>query len=417
MQTREENSTAKSRIRSAATLLFTFILGVGLALGLLTLFGELAPGPAADEGGSASSIVATIAFVIVAGFLALAVHEVGHAIGGRIHGMRLGMLIVGPLHIQRESDGRLRWRLNRRLSLAGGVVSSVPGRTEGLRRAMLSFAAGGPVTSIVVGVLVFAIYLLTDLGDTGAAQGPLQDALAAGVFFLGLVSVGIGFVTLLPINQGAFVNDGKRILRLLRPGASADAYAAIMAVGAYTIAGVRASDRDPGLIAQAASLGDGSHEDLAGRLAAHAYALDRGDIEAAGEHIRYLLDRRAEVYPPYQPVIDLTAAYFEAVYGGDAASARSRLEGAGESALLAFDPTARTRTEGAVLLAEGDAEGASAKFREAYNTLESEWNWGNESTMAEIRRLCREGGLPDPAADRSAANACWASSDGAEGSP
>ena len=396
MPTPKRNSTVGRRIRSAATFLLIFGLGVGLTLGLITLFGNPAPRPAADEGGAASSTLGTIAFVVVAGFLALAVHEVGHAIGGRLHGMRLGMLIVGPVHIQREPDGRLGWRLNRRLSLAGGVVSSVPASTRRLRRAMLSFVAGGPVTSIVVGVLVLALYVLTDLRDTAAAQGGLQDALAAGVFMLGVVSVGIGFVTLLPISQGAFVNDGKRILKLLRPGAYADAYAAVMALGAYTIAQVRPRDRDPDLVVQAASLADGSHEDLAGRLTAHSHALDHGDVEAAGEHIRYLLDHRDGAYPPYRPVIDLAAAYFEAAYAGDAASARSRLEGAGKSALLAFDPTARTRTEGAVLLAEGDAEGASEKLREAYAILASEWNWGNESTMAEIRRLCLARGLGDP---------------------
>lgn len=395
MQTPEKNSAVRHRTRSAATFVLAFLLGVGLALGMLTLFGDSAPNPAAGEGG-ASSIVASIAFLVVAAFLALVVHEVGHAIGGRLHGMRLGMLIVGPVHIQREPDGRLGWRFNRRLSLAGGVVSSAPGSARGLRRAMLSFVAGGPVTSIVAGVLVLAVYALTDLRGAAAAQGPLQDALAAGVFMLGVMSVGIGFVTLLPINQGAFVNDGKRILRLLRPGASADGYAATMAMGAYLIAGVRPRDLDPGLVAKATSLADGSHQDLAGRLAAHAHALDRGDVEAAGEHIRYLLDHRAGAYPPYRPVIDLAAAYFEAAYAGDAASARSRLEGAGKSVLLNFDPTARTRTEGAVLLAEGDAEGASGKFREVYATLASEWNWGNESTMAEIRRLCRARGLPDP---------------------
>ena len=399
MQTRDRNSTARSRTRSAATLLLAFALGVGLVLGLITLFPDSAPSPTADEGGAASSTVATIAFVVVAAFLALAVHEIGHAIGGRLHGMRLGMLIVGPVHIQREPDGRLTWRLNRRLSLAGGVVSSVPESTQGLRRAMLSFSAGGPVTNIVVGVLVLATYALTDLQDTAAVQGTLQDALAGAVFLLGVVSFGIGFVTLLPIDQGAFVNDGKRILKLLRPGASADAYAAVMAVGAYAVAQVRPRDRDPGLVAQAASLADGSHEDLAGRLAAHAHALDQGDVEVAAEHIRYLWDHRAEAHPAYQPVIDLAAAYFEAAYGGDAASARSRLDGAGKSALLNLDPTARTRTEGAVLLAEGDVKGAFEKFREAYATLASEWNWGTESTMAEIRRLCLARGLPDPGAD------------------
>ena len=396
MPTRKRNSTVGPRARTAATLLLAVGLGVGLALGVNALFGDPDPGPAADEGGASASILAIVAFMVVAGLLALAAHEVGHAIGGRLRGMRLGMLIVGPVHIQREPDGRLSWRLNKKLSLAGGVVSSVPGSTRGLRRAMLSFAAGGPVTSILVGVLVFAVYVLTDLGDTLAAQGPLQDELAAGVLFLGVVSVGIGFVTLLPINQGAFVNDGKRILKLLRPGAYADGYAAVMALGAYAVAQVPPGDRDPDLVAQAASLADGSHEDLAGRLAAHSDAVHRGDVEAAGEHIRYLLEHRDAAYPPYRPVIDLAAAYFEAAYAGDAESARSRLDGAGESALLAFDPTVRTRTEGAVLLAEGDVEGASGKFREAYATLESEWNWGNESTMGEIRRLCLERGLEDP---------------------
>ncbi len=396
MPTHKSNSTVKPRARTAATLLLAVGLGVGLALGVNALFGDPDPGPAADEGGASSSIVALIAFMVVAAFLALAVHELGHAIGGRLRGMRLGMLIVGPVHIQREPDGRLGWRLNRRLALAGGVVSSVPGSTRRLRRAMLSFIAGGPVTSIVVGVLVFVIYVRADLAGTLAAQGPLQDALAAGVLFLGIVSVGIGFVTLLPINQGAFVNDGKRILKLLRPGAYADGYAALMALGAYAMAQVPPSDRDPGLVAKAASLADGSHEDLAGRLAAHSDALHRGDVDAAGEHIRYLLNHRDGAYPPYRPVIDLAAAYFEGAYAGDAKSARSRLEGAGKSALLAFDPTVRTRTEGAVLLAEGDAEGAFGKFRDAYATLESEWNWGNEYTMAEIRRLCVARGLEDP---------------------
>ena len=51
---------------------------------------------------------------------------------------------------------------------------------------------------------------------------------------------------------------------------------------------------------------------------------------------------------------------------------------------------------GAVLLAEGDAEGGFEKLREAYATLASEWNWDNESAMAEIRRLCPARGLPDP---------------------
>ena len=81
------------------------------------------------------------------------------------------------------------------------------------------------------------------------------------------------------------------------------------------------------------------------------------------------------------------------------ASARRRLEAAGKSVLLSFDPTARMRAEGAVLLADGDAEAAYEKLREAYASLARERDWGSESIMAEIRRLCRARGLPDPGAE------------------
>ena len=159
----------------------------------------------------------TIVSVVLAVFLALAVHEGGHALAGRLRGMRLAMLVVGPVHIQREADGRLRWRLNRMLSLAGGAVSSVPGTTEGLRRAVLAFAAAGPVASVLAGALALATYGLADPGAGADEAGTLRHALAGSVFIFGAICSGIGIVTLLPVSQGAFVSDGKRILRLLRP--------------------------------------------------------------------------------------------------------------------------------------------------------------------------------------------------------
>ena len=142
-----------------------------------------------------------IAFLAIAVLLALAVHEVGHALGGRLRGMRLGMLIVGPVHIQREADdacvdGSPQVVVGRR----GGIVRAARA-PDGLRRAMLSFAAGGPVTSVVGGVLVLTIYVLADLGSAEVQQGSLQDALSESTFMLGMLSFGIGLVTLLPVSQ------------------------------------------------------------------------------------------------------------------------------------------------------------------------------------------------------------------------
>ena len=234
------------------------------------------------------------------------------------------------------------------------MVSSVPRSTEGLRRAYLNFAAAGPVTSIVAGVLVLAGFVLAGPPDAGAAGGPIQEAMRSSVFVLGAMSLGIGLITLLPVHQGAFVNDGKRILTLLRPGAKAD------------------------------------------RHMAYLHALDQGEIRAAGGHIHYMMEHLAGTPAAFRAQIDVEVAYFLAAYDGNAALARARLEGAGKRALR--DQATRLRVEGALLLADGDAEGAYGKFRESYASMAGSPGWGNEFVMDAMKRLCRARGLPDPGA-------------------
>ena len=153
----------------------------------------------------------------------------------------------------------------------------------GLRRAFLNFAAGGPVTSIGVGVLVLAFYLLSGLSDvTRPTHGPAQYGFAYSLFFLGGSSLGLGPVTLLPIRVGVFLSHGRQVLELWRPGAVADRHAAVMALGSYLLAGRRPRDVDLGLVAQALSVADGSCDDVQGRYLAYLTALDRGDARPPG---------------------------------------------------------------------------------------------------------------------------------------
>ena len=300
------------------------------------------------------------------------------------------------MHLQRETGGRLRSRLNRKLAYAGGMVSSVPRSTEGLRRAYLNFSAAGPVTSIVAGVLVLAGFVLAGPPDAGAAGGPIQEAMRLSVFVLGAMSLGIGLITLLPVHQGAFVNDGKRILTLLRPGAKADRHAAVMALGGYFLAGTRPRDWDAGVVAKTLAVADGSYDDVVGRHMAYLHALDQGEIRAAGGHIHYMMEHLAGTPAAFRAQIDVEVAYFLAAYDGNAALARARLEGAGKRALR--DQATRLRVEGALLLADGDAEGAYGKFRESYASMAGSPGWGNEFVMDAMKRLCRARGLPDPGA-------------------
>ena len=131
-----------------------------------------------------------------------------------------------------------------------------------------------------------------------------------------------------------------------------------------------------------------------------AHALDRRDVSTGREHFRYLADHAAAAHTQLRPVIDLAVAYFDTVYGGDAGWARRRLAEAGKRPLLTFDPTARTRAEGAVLPAEDDAVGGSEKLVESYASVERTRNWDKGFTTPEIRRLSPVRGVPDPGADR-----------------
>lgn len=262
---------------------------------------------------------------------------------------------------------------------------------------MLCLVAGGPVASIVVGIAALATWTLSDLsGVTFPLPPSVQAALSLGVFTLGVASCGLGFWTLLPRRQGTFATDGRQILSLQREGPRADRYAAVMALGGCMRAGIRARDWDPAVVAQAISQADHSYVDLAGRHMAYEHALDRGDVPAAREHIRYLVDRIGHAPIDFRPVIDVEAAYFEAAYDGDAASARRRLDGAAKRAVFALEATGSLCAEGALLLAEGDAAGAYAKLREAHTALAKRPDWSSEAALVEIRRLCRVRGLPDP---------------------
>ncbi len=225
--------------------------------------------------------------------------------------------------------------------------------------------------------------------DPGSLRG-----VALGIVTLGVVSCGLSLWTLLPRNPGTFASDGSQILSLRRPNAAADRYAAVMALGNCMMAGMRPRDWHPELVGQAVSLADGSHVDLAGRHMAYEHALDRGDVPAARRHIRYLVDQIRSAPIGYSPVINTEAAYFEAAYDGNAASARRRLMGVWKRGAHAFDAIAVLYAEGAVLLAEGDAARASDKLRQAHAALASSHDRSSEIPMAEIRRLCRARGLP-----------------------
>ncbi|MGB3543281.1 MAG: hypothetical protein WBA11_10180, partial [Rubrivirga sp.] len=235
----------------------------------------------------------------------VAAHELGHVIGGQLAGWRFAMMIVGPLHVEKDGAG-LRWKVNRSLGLAGGLALSLPTDTVDLRRGTAMVVAGGPVASVLVGGLGLA------LGGAWA--------------LVGVMSLFIGVATVFPGRTGGFLTDGARLVRLAKGGPAADREAALMSVLSESTAGTRPRDWNADLLEDAVALEDEDPMETSAHSLAMLHALDAGDGDAARRH----LERRIELWnatpTAIRGIIASDAAFFEAAVRHDAARARTWLD-------------------------------------------------------------------------------------------
>lgn len=297
----------------------------------------------------------TVAFV-PALILALAVHEAGHLLGGRLAGFRAVVFVLGPLLVERTAGG-VRAGLNRSLALYGGTAASVPEDTHDLRRRTLLMIAGGPATSILSGVLALALRGPLGLAAIPAAAGHAHVIASTATAVFGVASLLLSAVTLIPSRTGGPHTDGRRILQLLRGGPAADQEVALLALWGLMLAGRRPREWDSALVAQALAPADGTVFDVLARQLASVYALDRGEPADARRHLDGALALEEMLPPHARPGLLVQAAYFAAAVDGDAARARALFARAGTGPTVA--PHQRLLAEAAVCLAEGDARPAA----------------------------------------------------------
>jgi hypothetical protein len=315
-------------------IVFTGLLfGVGLLAGYW-----IAQITGADQLASDPVGLPTVLFSLIGGiFAVILLHELGHVLGGRLVGFRFRLLIVGPLKVDRLGD-RLRIGFNRSIALAGGVAASSPDDDQNLRQRMIAYVAGGPLTSLVTGLL----FLLIGQFTTGA--------LAFAASLAGFMSLGIAVVTLMPMRSGGFASDGARLLMLVRGTPEAERWCAISSL-ANALFSQRAGDLPASLVERALANPDTNSADyLAGVFIAYSWALDRGDLVAAEQHLNTMITHLENFNSAMRPSVLIEAAYFTAAHHHDAAQAREWLSRARGGIV---EPFTRARAEAAVLLAEG----------------------------------------------------------------
>jgi hypothetical protein len=310
-------------------------------------------------GHKALLVLAALPFVYL---LCVAAHELGHVIGGRLGGFRLLLFIVGPFRLERTPDG-FRPGLNRSIVVSGGLAAMTPIGLHDLRRRTVVMVAMGPVASLMVGAQFLALYQATAsaLLRPGAGFGSHFASLV--LLAIGVVSLLLGVLTLVPGRAGGFYSDGARMLRLMKASAETEREVALIALTGMSMAGTRPREWDAGLVEQGAGIRDGGPFEVGGRQFAYAHALDSGDIDAARGHLRAALDRIEQVPAGARSSLLLAAATFHALHDGDAALAREYL-GRARHGLLAA-PHQRRLAEAAVRLAEGDVVTARELARDA----------------------------------------------------
>jgi hypothetical protein len=281
------------------------------------------------------AIVATLAL-----FVAIALHEAGHAIAGwlvgfKVHSIRIWRLqleIPFKLSIYRGPSGG-----------AGGWAICTPGSTDGLatRAGLMLFA--GPAVNLVSGPMVYWL---------AGAEG-----LFAFVFMLW--SLVLGFSNLLPLRTGPLFSDGYRILMLLFDRRRGERWLALLTLSKDVLDGVSPDRFSEEFLAVATAVKDESSDTVSAHALAYSAAFRRRRYEEAAEYLEACLRYSSRTSAAFQQALMADAAVFQGRCRGNVDLAQAWLDNMPSKIAIAWH---RLWAEAGVLQARGDSAGVLAKL-------------------------------------------------------
>jgi hypothetical protein len=322
---------------------------------------------------------------LIAWFLSTLIHELGHIAAGVTQGFRFQLLVVGPFAVQRDGlTDRIRLGWNRQFELAGGVAATLPDSDERLSSRMRWMVIAGPVASVLLTVLAAWWWWHAPSGWGGAVR-----------FFTAVIAAGTGIATLIPMDNGSFVTDGKRFLQLGRDDERARRDTARLVLFVREQSGLRLRDEPGTRIASLLEPADASLGEVGSRLVAAAWLVDHGAYDEAEQHLARAA-AIADGLPFYMAAaVAIERARLVAQFARNGAAARALL--APHAKAMARAPKIiRQQLDAALALADGDAETARRLATEAMQLLQSSPNarTGNSqwalARLAEIEAASRE---------------------------
>jgi hypothetical protein len=161
---------------------------------------------------------------ILALFLTLAIHELGHLVAGIIQGFRFELFIVGLLGVKRAGN-TIKVFFNKNVGYMGGIAATVPvNHSAKNKRKFAIIMASGPAASFLFSIISF---LLFSLFSSGAARGFW--------FVAGTGSIAVFLATTIPTKSGIFFTDRARFQRLMSNGKVGENEDALLTIIAYSM--------------------------------------------------------------------------------------------------------------------------------------------------------------------------------------
>ncbi|MGG3520895.1 M50 family metallopeptidase [Bacillus pseudomycoides] len=139
--------------------------------------------------------------VLLIGVLVLAIHELGHVIFGLLNGLKFKFMVAGPITIQKEGE-KIRIRENKLWLYFGGVAMLLPPsiHTPNLSKKWAWMTLGGPITSLVCGLLAGYVYMVSYYQF---------------LLYFSVLHLAIFLATVIPM-KGIMLSDGKQFLILIK---------------------------------------------------------------------------------------------------------------------------------------------------------------------------------------------------------
>jgi Peptidase family M50 len=278
---------------------------------------------------------------LLAFYIAVLVHELGHLIAGIASDFEFHGIGVGLFSLNKVARG-FRLRIVPRRIVTGGYTDMAPRQAEALVGRLIRLTAGGPIAT----VLLLIVTLL------------LPWSFLIGCLLV--VDLLLTFSALVPYAVQGHTSDAKKVLILARRGPDSDRLAAIVYLLALDARGIELRDWPCELLEKAtATTADTTFRGVELGLR-YLVALDSGDAEAIAGALEQALAWSHEVSSEARRAWFANASYFQGIFRNNASLASAWLR----RAYNVRGAVSRKAWDSRPLAAIAFAEGKYAEARE-----------------------------------------------------